>query len=58
MFYNIFKRLVMGCGVPRAYKASCATIMDIIFQDFLILYQIFFLPQVEWSMIISNKNGI
>ena len=32
--------------------------MDIIFSDFLILYQIFFSPQVKWSMIISNKHGI
>ena len=32
--------------------------MDIIFRNFLILYQIFFSPQVKRSMIISNKNGI
>ena len=34
------------------------SIMDIIFWYFLILYQIFFSPQVKWSMIISNKYGI
>ena len=34
------------------------TIMDIIFEDFLILYQKFFSPQVKQSMIISNKHGI
>ena len=32
--------------------------MDIIFWDFLILYQIFFSQQVERSVIISNKHGI
>ena len=32
--------------------------MDIIFWDFLILYQIFFSPQVKRSVIITNKNGI
>ena len=34
------------------------TIIDIIFWDFLILYQIFFSPQVKQSVIISNKHGI
>ena len=34
------------------------TITDIIFEEFLILYQIFFSPQVKRSMIISNKYGI
>ena len=34
------------------------TIIDIIFEEFLILYQIFFSPQVKRSMIISNKHGI
>ena len=32
--------------------------MDIIFLDFLILYQIFFSSQVKRSVIISNKHGI
>ena len=32
--------------------------MDIVFWDFLILYQIFFLPQVKKSVIISNNHGI
>ena len=32
--------------------------MDIIFWDFLILCQTFFSPQVERSVIISNKHGI
>ena len=32
--------------------------MDIIFWDFLILYQNFFSPQVQRRMIISNKHGI
>ena len=32
--------------------------MDIIFWDFLILYQIFFSPQVKPSVITSNKHDI
>ena len=35
-----------------------STIMDIIFWDFVILYQIFFSSQVKQSVIISNKHGI
>ena len=31
--------------------------MDIIFWDFLMLYQILFSPQVKKSVIISNKHG-
>ena len=31
--------------------------MDIIFWDFLILYQNLFSPQVKRSVIISNKHG-
>ena len=32
--------------------------MAIIFWDFLMFYQIFFLFQVKWSVIIGNKHGI
>ena len=32
--------------------------MDIILWEFLLFYQIFFSPQVQWSVIISNKHGI
>ena len=32
--------------------------MDIRFWDFLIVYQIFFSPQVKRSVIISNKHAI
>ena len=32
--------------------------MDIVFEDFLILYQNFFSPQVKRSVIISNKQSI
>ena len=39
-------------------KKILQTIMDIIFWDFLILYQILFSPQVKRKMIISNKQGI
>ena len=34
------------------------TMIDIIFWDFSILYQIFFSPQVNQSVISSNKHGI
>ena len=34
------------------------TMLAIIFRGFLIIYQIFFLPQVKRDVIISNKNGI
>ena len=34
------------------------TMLAIIFREFLIIYQIFFLPQVKRDVIISNKNGI
>ena len=36
----------------------CCTRLYILFWDFLILYQIFFSPQVKRSVIISNKHGI
>ena len=32
--------------------------MDLIFWNFLLLYQIFFSPQVKRNVIISNKHGI
>ena len=32
--------------------------MTDIFGDFLVLYQIFFSPQVKRNMILSNKHGI
>ena len=35
-----------------------STKMNIIFWEFLILYQIFFSPQVKRSVIISNRHGI
>ena len=34
------------------------TMLAIIFREFLIIYQIFLLPQVKRDVIISNKNGI
>ena len=34
------------------------TMHAIIFREFLIIYQIFLLPQVKRDVIISNKNGI
>ena len=32
--------------------------MDVILSDLLILYKMFFSPQVKRSVIISNKHGI
>ena len=32
--------------------------MDITFEDFLILYELFFSPQAKRSIIISNNYGI
>ena len=34
------------------------TIMEILFWDFLLFYQIFLSPKVKQSMIISNKQGV
>ena len=50
----------MQCLHARVQRVSesCTTIMDIILWDFLILYQIFFSPQVKQSVIISNEYGI
>ena len=41
-----------------ATNTRLATTMDIIFCDFLVLYQIFFSPQVKQSVIINNKHDI
>ena len=40
------------------YYINRPTIMEIILWDFLMLYQIFLLPQVKQSAIISNKQGV
>ena len=40
------------------YYINRPTIMEIILWDFLMLYQIFLLPQVKRSAIISNKQGV
>ena len=34
------------------------TTMNKIFWDFLLLYEIFFSPQVKRSVIVSNKHGV
>ena len=44
--------------IKKNEKEPGATIMDIIFWDFLMLYQIFFSPQKKQSVIINNKHGI
>ena len=46
------------CVSKVKVKASPATIMVIIFWDFLMFDQIFLSPQVKRSVIISNKHGI
>ena len=43
-----------GCDICHYWYYA---ITDIIFNDFLILYQIFFSPQVKRSVIISNKHS-
>ena len=40
------------------YDINRPTIREIILWDFLMLYQIFLLPQVKRSAIISNKQGV
>ena len=40
------------------YDINRPTIMEIILWDFLMLYQIFLLPQVKRSAIISHKQGV
>ena len=40
------------------YIEKNATILAIIFWDFLMFYQIFVSAQVKWIVIISNKHGI
>ena len=44
--------------LKTAMHRNKSSIMYIIFWDSLILYQIFFSPQVKQSMILSNKHGI
>ena len=50
---NIFLQKLCG-----KWGRETTIIMDIIFWDFLIPYQIFFSPQVKRTVIISNKHGI
>ena len=45
-------------NMKLATNTRLATTMYIIFWDFLVLYQIFFSPQVKQSVIINNKHGI
>ena len=40
------------------YDINRPTVIEIILWDFLMLYQIFLLPQVKRSAIISNKQGV
>ena len=40
------------------YQRDTPTMMDIIFSNFLVLYQFFHSPQVKRSVIIRNKHGI
>ena len=61
--YKIFKKF----GLIRTkekllvwlqQKFWFSTTVDIIFWELWLLYQIFFSPQVKWTVIISNKLGI
>ena len=44
--------------IVESFLRRGPTIMDIILWDFLILYEIFFSPQVKQSVIIINKHDI
>ena len=54
--------MVLAIGAVNKNKKGkgtfLKTIMDIIFWDFLIFYQISSSPLVKQSVIISNKHGI
>ena len=50
--------LIFSLTSHKEEKKIVQTIMDIIFEDFLILYQNFFSLQVKRSVIISNKHGL
>ena len=41
--------------VSLMYQIKQATIMFMIFWDYLIIKEIFLSPQVKWSLIVSNK---
>ena len=47
-----------SASTPILYRQNHVTIMDMIFWDFLVLYEIFLSPQVKQSVIISNKHSI
>ena len=57
-----YNQAVSKWSTCNKLKSHCAiwltTIMDIIFWDFLILYQIFFSSKLKRSVIIINKYGI
>ena len=47
------------CLVHNFYSLKRpSTTMDILFGEFLLLYQFFFQPQVKRGVIFSNKHGI
>ena len=54
----IKQELKCGYSVKNSIGACAHTIIFIIFQDFLMVQQIFLSPQVKPSIIISNKHGI
>ena len=53
------KRFLFGTNEGKFMRTEnfVLAIFAIIFWDFLILYQIYFLAQVKWNVIISNKHG-
>ena len=59
-YQKVSRRHYMCLKTPGKSKVNgqgCSTKMEIIFWDFLILYQNFFSPQVKRSVFISNKHG-
>ena len=54
----VFQKDKVISSQDRNEKKVLKTITDIIFEDFLILHQIFLLAQAKGSVIMSNKHGI
>ena len=58
VYWKNFLRLKQDLKKRKLFIKMQSTIMDIMFWDFLILYQTFLSLQVKRSVIISNRHGI
>ena len=56
IYENELDKACFQHGMAYGNFKDVTTIIDITFWDFVILYQIPFLPQVRWSMIIINEK--